>query len=921
MKYFYSTLALIFVSSVLFAQLPSYVPTNGLLAYYPFNGNVNDASSNGNNGIVYGATLSADHLGNANSAYHFDGNGQYIEIPHSNSLNSISNQMTVSFWVKVESFPSGNFGDIIISKQSGSGVSQSGYNIYQVSQNAILLQVSSGGGNFGGASVPSDTSNYNIFHHVVLCFDNGNSTSYLDGVLISTGSSTATIGANTMPMLFGKANWTNINANPFNGILDDVGIWNRVLTSTEVTDLYNGSGTISNCLVSSYPFSGNALDNTGNGNDGIVNGASLTTDRFGNSNSAYQFNGISDYIQFASSPITNDQPFSIAAWVYLDTSVVDLPILSFGCTGSSTLNEGTFGFYPGTNFLTFETGGANDITSQNTAPQTHQWVHVAVTHTSIGYTANAFRFYVNGIPYSNNTHGGTNNPFPFNNLMSIGRMHGGGSLSFFKGKIDDLFIYDCALSDSEIIALYGYNPSNATACDTAYFGNNLNNFFGKSTLATDGNFVTVGTINEANNWSDGDIVLNKYDTDLNLIWSRDFYAAGGKDRASNVITTSDGGYLISSAFGNSNPAGMFSAGYIIKTDSNGIQQWVQTLIGQSYGDNYGASAVENSNGEFVCYGHVQHHSGCSSYATRITKLSSTGGLIWSYCIQLNPDLMGGFDKLSSSDDYISTYNDNSTGNIEIRKWNDNGSQTGMIGYKFQNTYSSRASVKRCSYGGFFLLGQYDSTSTHKNAFLAKFDDNMSLIWESSFNANSENYFYAMTEDNIGNIICTGSTNITGQPSDLVAAIFDSNGLQLNNAIFGNSISNEFAIGVVAFPNGEIICSGLSDTQALLVNFCDLDSSIIAGTNEIYTPVSELQVYPNPSSDLIYIDYSLNRLSDVKISVYNLMGEVIYSYIIKNETTGKKQFVFNANEIGKTGIYFLNFSSGNSSLSQKLVILR
>lgn len=48
-------------------------PTNGLVAYYPFNGNANDQTINGNHGIVSGATLTADRFGNPNNAYHFDG--------------------------------------------------------------------------------------------------------------------------------------------------------------------------------------------------------------------------------------------------------------------------------------------------------------------------------------------------------------------------------------------------------------------------------------------------------------------------------------------------------------------------------------------------------------------------------------------------------------------------------------------------------------------------------------------------------------------------------------------------------------------------------------------------------------------------------------------------------------------------------
>ena len=72
-------LLLINFTQIIHAQVPTYVPTNGLVGYWPFNGNANDASGNGNNGTVNGATLTTDRNGNANSAYSFDGNNDYIE--------------------------------------------------------------------------------------------------------------------------------------------------------------------------------------------------------------------------------------------------------------------------------------------------------------------------------------------------------------------------------------------------------------------------------------------------------------------------------------------------------------------------------------------------------------------------------------------------------------------------------------------------------------------------------------------------------------------------------------------------------------------------------------------------------------------------------------------------------------------------
>ncbi len=75
---------------------------NGLVAYYPFDGNATDMSGNGHNGIVSGATLCADRNGKANSAYSFDGVNDYIKIPHHSALN-FSNDFSIAFWVKSDS--------------------------------------------------------------------------------------------------------------------------------------------------------------------------------------------------------------------------------------------------------------------------------------------------------------------------------------------------------------------------------------------------------------------------------------------------------------------------------------------------------------------------------------------------------------------------------------------------------------------------------------------------------------------------------------------------------------------------------------------------------------------------------------------------------------------------------------------------
>ncbi|MBK7887700.1 MAG: T9SS type A sorting domain-containing protein [Bacteroidetes bacterium] len=300
-----------------------------------------------------------------------------------------------------------------------------------------------------------------------------------------------------------------------------------------------------------------------------------------------------------------------------------------------------------------------------------------------------------------------------------------------------------------------------------------------------------------------------------------FYPGGAHDIAGGVIATSDGGYLINGAFGKSNAPGVFSAGYIIKTDSLGNQQWVQTLTGQSFGDNYGSIAVENSNGEFICYGHVQYHPGCSSYATRITKLSSNGNIVWSYCLQINPDWTGGIDKLAGVDNYVSVFNDQTNGTIFLRKWDDNGQQSAITSYKFNNAFSTTGSISTAKNAGFFIFGNYDTTGGKKNAYIAYFDNSMNLLWEKSYSKSTTSTFQRVTQDSASNIYCTGGIYASNQIFDLLAVKFDPNGNLIGSGRFGTNPDADLGNGIALLDNGDIVCSGSTGTTALIVKFCGL----------------------------------------------------------------------------------------------------
>src|SRR5579862_6202583 len=87
--------------------------TNGLVAYYPFNGNAHDQSGNGNDGTVYGASLTTDRFGFLTNAYLFNGANDYIQVGDTPVL-TMTNFLTISAWIKPGSSSSAN---MIVSKE------------------------------------------------------------------------------------------------------------------------------------------------------------------------------------------------------------------------------------------------------------------------------------------------------------------------------------------------------------------------------------------------------------------------------------------------------------------------------------------------------------------------------------------------------------------------------------------------------------------------------------------------------------------------------------------------------------------------------------------------------------------------------------------------------------------------------------
>ena len=471
-------MAIALSAQTLMAQVPSYVPSNGLVGYWPFNGNANDESGNGNNGVKNQVVESADRFGNLKSSYYFDGVSSYIGVDKTSSIELFGNDFSISIWVNSQSITN-YYGSNLISKSINTlilGTYDNGSSGLPNTKVKYGVGFDTYGKNYG---IYPDILPKTGWNHVVCVKTSIGYDYYINNQKYTLPYNKMNVSQSDInsALFFGKRNGGGIGAN-FNGYLDDIAIYNRALTQQEITTMYNSvevptysdtcnavSGSLTQGLVGYWPFCGNANDDSGNGNNGTVNGATLTTDRFGNANSAYLFtnNGIVQNIQTNYAGVLGQNNRTISLWYKQDViSTTDQQVLC-GYAGVTTATS----FAPTT--LSGRIGlDVNNTYRHYSLSISNEWNHAVFVYET-GNSISSVKVYLNGVlqttaalTFGNqntllNTIAGTNFRINASNLQQM-----------FIGSIDDIGIWNRPLSPTEVSQLYNQNQcfTNTTVTDT-----------------------------------------------------------------------------------------------------------------------------------------------------------------------------------------------------------------------------------------------------------------------------------------------------------------------------------------------------------------------------------------------------------------------------------------------------------------------
>lgn len=446
---------------------------SGLVAQYALDNNGTENSGNDFNlSLVNSPAAANDRYASTNSALTFNATNTYGSVADNAVMRSNSgNNITLAGWIS----PSGSGTQrTIVAKGRTAGSNNANYVLRCHQLGDVLNFYFQSGGSlkeFRSTNAVCDTTTWK---HVAVTYQFGSASSaqlYVNGLAVPgswvTGTGNETPDSSTDPLFIGAINDGSLT-HVFNGQLDDVRVYNRILTAEEVKAL---ATEVDRGLVAYYPldeatsatvndYSGSGFTLTGSGAAGTQNTPQSTSDRFGNAQAAMNFDGTDDMLSGSAASIlpAGSATRTGCAWGLTTVDPGNGNAQGLMGYGTNSANQ-TFGIYP--YHSTSDTFMLGAYTSSSTffyAPlpgsgwPMNQWAHYCVIVTG----ATAVEYYMNGIKINQSGTFGSPSISTVLSLFRIGTSISGSSR--FTGKIDDVRVYNRALSATEIRELSGFSP-------------------------------------------------------------------------------------------------------------------------------------------------------------------------------------------------------------------------------------------------------------------------------------------------------------------------------------------------------------------------------------------------------------------------------------------------------------------------------
>ncbi|MBK9565184.1 MAG: hypothetical protein IPO37_08395 [Saprospiraceae bacterium] len=413
------------------------ITTNSKVASYLFNEFGKDGSVFGNTAAIQGATHTTDRFGYGNSAVSFDGKTSKVTASNSAQLNSAFT--TISFWVKVGSLPAQ--GEVYLLSNGGwqerwkISLPSHGKPVFTVKTTTCCNDMDSGNGN---ELKPGE------WKHVVMIHDGTADRMYMNGVKVNQKAYAGALASTVHPLGIG---YDPIDKGSFfDGQLDDIEIYNYAFTDQDVTTLYNAQAKfpgVENALVASYSLNGNGTDTTQFKNNAILDSkATAAANRHG-----WASNAISGAARAENSAALQSDFTTISFWVNPKTLPASGEVFLMSNGGWQERWKISLPSHGKPVFTTNATVCCSDMDSGNgNELKVGQWTHVAMVHNGM-----QDQIFVNGTLANQKATTGALKKTKFPLGIGYDPIDNG---SFFDGSMDDVMIFNKALTAVEIKALY-----------------------------------------------------------------------------------------------------------------------------------------------------------------------------------------------------------------------------------------------------------------------------------------------------------------------------------------------------------------------------------------------------------------------------------------------------------------------------------
>jgi len=919
-------------------------PNDILLASYSFAGDMTDKSQYKNDALSEGATFTTDRFGYANNAIHLDGSSD-VEVLNSPAYNTP--WTTISLWVNLDELP-GN-GEVYLFSFGGwqervkASLPSHGKPVWTTNHVGGISDMDSGDGH---ELVPGQWT------HVVFTHGTVNDEIYINGELANSKAVGGALNSTTYDLGIG---YNAVDGgNYMIGSVDEVQVYNHPFSAFEVQNLYNEQSMppiINSNIAADYKLDGNAKDDSDYRNHGSNEDVTAGKNRHDQANHAMVFDGVGSEIEAANSAQLNSPLTSVSFWV----NVKNLPgngeayLLSFG--GWQERWKISLPSHGKPVWTTNHVGGISDMDSGGgNELQVGNWTHLVFVHDGAKDL-----IYMNGQQVAEKDVPGDLNSTTYPLGIGYNIIDGG---SYFDGSLDDILIFNTALTAQEVADLYDMQSADPGLTDLEAPSAPLD-------LASTVDFTNVGltwlpsTDNDSgvagyNVYENGAIVSTTTETSsdfsgLNPLTSYEFGVSAvdnaGNESTITTLTVVTGMDQNPDTEAPSDPANLqvtagsnsvvFSwdastdntnvVGYVISVDGNFVDTVYSPTTSIFIG---GLDASTLYTFEVYAFDPSGNNSNISDITKSTTAPIDTG----------EPGLVAHYKFDGDATDATPYHNDGVIGGnptFEPNPSHPNGSGMAIVFDGDQDSVLCPNAVQLISdYATVSFWIRLDGQNLNDaEAYVIDFGhwnerykislpQHRKIVWTTNGNNAQFDHFISDMDAADGNELVQGFWFYVTMVHDGTDDIIYLDGSEVNRkpvATKLNSTDNKLGMGNNPVEGGQYFHGALDQVKFYNKALTSEEISKLyetgtTGIGEVPTEVKKYVdlIYPNPTADQLLIKHGFGSRQDLLIRIFDIAGREISSTKIDAKDMQNGQIKMNVADIN-TGMYNLNFVLGGKNL--------